>query len=308
MKTIRYTIIALIAFMFVAGASHAEALYGTATGLGEGFGESSLYMINPDTGEATLIGPIGFDNVTAMAFLGDGRLVGSANGDNDFGSQTSLLIEIDKTTGAGSLIGIIGQSFNGECGRVPGLTYDPNRNILYGYGDACDGNDLLLTINTQTGKGTIIGPTRFSSGGNGLAWDPRSGRLFATPADDNTLVLINPVTALGRSITPSGVVPDMMRSLAIQPPTYVLYGALKDRDSVFGAENLSYLTTIDMVTGATTVVGESVLGLDGLIFEPGPFFVPEFPIPTLSEWGLIAMAGVLGIIGLLAIRRRKATV
>lgn len=31
------------------------------------------------------------------------------------------------------------------------------------------------------------------------------------------------------------------------------------------------------------------------------------PIPTLSEWGLITMAGVLGIIGLLAIRRRKVT-
>lgn len=30
------------------------------------------------------------------------------------------------------------------------------------------------------------------------------------------------------------------------------------------------------------------------------------PIPTLSEWGLIAMAGVLGIIGLLTMRRRKA--
>jgi len=30
-------------------------------------------------------------------------------------------------------------------------------------------------------------------------------------------------------------------------------------------------------------------------------------IPTLSEWGLIAMACVLGIIGLFAIRRRKAT-
>ena len=29
------------------------------------------------------------------------------------------------------------------------------------------------------------------------------------------------------------------------------------------------------------------------------------PIPTLSQWGLIAMAGVLGMIGLLAIRRRK---
>jgi hypothetical protein len=29
-------------------------------------------------------------------------------------------------------------------------------------------------------------------------------------------------------------------------------------------------------------------------------------IPTLSEWGLIAMAGVLGIAGFLIIRRRKA--
>jgi len=30
-------------------------------------------------------------------------------------------------------------------------------------------------------------------------------------------------------------------------------------------------------------------------------------VPTLSEWGLIAMAGVLGIIGLLVMRRRKVT-
>ena len=31
------------------------------------------------------------------------------------------------------------------------------------------------------------------------------------------------------------------------------------------------------------------------------------PIPTLSEWGLIAMAGILGIVGLLYIRRRSVT-
>jgi len=30
-------------------------------------------------------------------------------------------------------------------------------------------------------------------------------------------------------------------------------------------------------------------------------------IPTLSEWGLIAMAGVLGIVGFMVIRRRKVT-
>ena len=30
-------------------------------------------------------------------------------------------------------------------------------------------------------------------------------------------------------------------------------------------------------------------------------------VPTLSQWGLIAMAGVLGIIGFIVMRRRKAT-
>ena len=36
------------------------------------------------------------------------------------------------------------------------------------------------------------------------------------------------------------------------------------------------------------------------------FDVPR-PIPTLSEWGLIAMAGILGIVGFMVIRRRKVT-
>jgi len=31
-------------------------------------------------------------------------------------------------------------------------------------------------------------------------------------------------------------------------------------------------------------------------------------VPTLSEWGLIAMASILGLVGFIVIRRRKATV
>lgn len=38
----------------------------------------------------------------------------------------------------------------------------------------------------------------------------------------------------------------------------------------------------------------------------GPSIVK--PIPTLSEWGLMAMAGALGLIGLMVVRRRKAAV
>ena len=35
--------------------------------------------------------------------------------------------------------------------------------------------------------------------------------------------------------------------------------------------------------------------------------MPIVEVPTLSEWGLIAMAGILGIVGYMVIRRRKAT-
>ena len=49
--------------------------------------------------------------------------------------------------------------------------------------------------------------------------------------------------------------------------------------------------------------GESCNELTGLCSG----FVPEpDPVPTLSEWGLIAMAGVLGLVGFMVMRRRKA--
>jgi len=35
--------------------------------------------------------------------------------------------------------------------------------------------------------------------------------------------------------------------------------------------------------------------------------MPIVEVPTLSEWGLIAMAGILGIVAFMVIRRRKAT-
>ncbi len=40
----------------------------------------------------------------------------------------------------------------------------------------------------------------------------------------------------------------------------------------------------------------------------GAFEVASANIPTLGEWGMIVMAGLLGILGLMAIRRRKLTV
>jgi len=77
--------------------------------------------------------------------------------------------------------------------------------------------------------------------------------------------------------------------------------------------------SISIATGCSIFNGfESERPFDRIVFEQGgggylldTLFVtdidPSRPIPTLSEWGLIAMSGVLGIVGFLALRRRKLT-
>lgn len=93
------------------------------------------------------------------------------------------------------------------------------------------------------------------------------------------------------------------------PLTGVLYGSFKDFDDILGnGARESYLVTINTSDGNLTVIGQTILGLDALVFfddGDGECFVRT--IPTLSQWGLIALAGVLGLISLLAIRRRKVT-
>ena len=55
--------------------------------------------------------------------------------------------------------------------------------------------------------------------------------------------------------------------------------------------------------------GENILlnnstEFERIVYMPSPVVTP---IPTLSQWGLIAMAVVLGIVGFMVIRRRKVT-
>jgi len=65
-------------------------------------------------------------------------------------------------------------------------------------------------------------------------------------------------------------------------------------------KNLLPLLQADPNTSAWSLVVPGSLVLIQFIV------VPDTTIPTLSEWGLIAMAGVLGIVGFMVIRRRKA--
>jgi len=56
--------------------------------------------------------------------------------------------------------------------------------------------------------------------------------------------------------------------------------------------------------GVVSFIGDMDHNAKGLAFDCG---VGPRLIPTLSEWGLIAMAGILGIVGFMVMRRRKVT-
>jgi len=65
----------------------------------------------------------------------------------------------------------------------------------------------------------------------------------------------------------------------------------------------AYVTALNDVDGITVSGGPPYTCGD--VDCPSPII--KTPIPTISEWGLLAMAGVLGIVGFMVIRRRKAT-
>jgi hypothetical protein len=252
-------------------------LYGAATDCVECQPEpSTLYTVDPETAVATEVGPIvdgegsPFFNVTGMAFLRDGRLVASANGDVDE-VHRAILIEIDRTSGVASLIGEIDNDDTGICGRMPDLAYDAYNRLLYGIADRCFGgssNDQLYQVDPDTGAGTRVrvppmgqpmAGTGTNLGGNGLAWWPYDRIWYFAPGDDNALYTINRSTGIATVIAGSqgnvgdGLDANGLAAMSVHPLSGVLYGALKD-----GETGDSYLVTVDRSDGTTTVVGEII--------------------------------------------------
>ena len=268
---------------------------------------ATLYRVNPENVQLDPIGLIGFPGVTSLEFLGDGRLVGSAADDPAQGPKRSVLIDINPETGAGSLIGQISDASNpGECGRAPDLTYDSATDTLFATADNnCPMDDSLQTINQATGLGTLIGPyAPFDGGGNGIAINDNDV-IFVTASYD--LITVDPQTGAPTKV--ADIDTDIgnntfivLNALAYHPITGELYATTVDSGRTSPNRGESTLVILDTATGATQIVGDLPNCSDGLVFR----LSNTRNVPTLSEWGLIALAGILGLISFMVIRRRKA--
>lgn len=129
--------------------SSTETLLGT---YGESAGDG-LYSIDVSTGATTLIGHVGFfhedhlNTVCGLAVHPETHvLYGVASGP---ARDWSALVEIDKKTGVGTLIGE-------DAPHLSGLAFDMQTHILYGI-DNWTGD--LYSIDIGTGRATLVGST-----------------------------------------------------------------------------------------------------------------------------------------------------
>lgn len=257
-------------------------MYGV-TNAGEAGGE--LVTIDLATGAGTLIGVLPETMTEAVYDVVNDRLY--AQGSN--GSFT--LYEIDPTNGSQISVVSTTGAYNG-MEFVDGTLYASI--ITEGGGDSD-----LATVDPATGIATIIGPTGYS-GVTGLAYDGNSGMMYGLLGGGNaasgSLVSLNMATGAATIIGPTGF--NKVGSIEFGSDGN-LYGGLTQNDQT-APESLILINT---ATGTGTVVGNTTFSISGLAEStPGDVPVPP-PVPTLSQWALILLSMLIGLM-VFANRRR----
>ncbi|MPZ52014.1 MAG: hypothetical protein GEU79_04650, partial [Acidimicrobiia bacterium] len=116
------------------------------------FGDSRLFTIDPETLEATEVGPIQGPDVSssagviAIAISADGLMYGIELSDD-------VLLAIDKTTGEATVIGDTGVAAN----FAQDMDFDHTDGTLYWAGYQGSGNSQMFTVDTETGAAMSIG-------------------------------------------------------------------------------------------------------------------------------------------------------
>jgi hypothetical protein len=228
-------------------------------------GPASLYEVDAATGNATLIGPIGFWRVSAMDVSDDGTLYAVGT---DPATGRSVLLTIDRETGAGHAIGPTNVESLGFGDTIADISFRPSDGVLFGYLEAGDG---LGTINLATGATTALGSTHVSCCGNGLAFAP-DGRLLH--ANEDALHVLNQATGAATVLVPLiyPVIPgstgfSRINSMDFQPDTGELFGFLKSGG--FSSGGKTFLAKIDAVSGVITLVGAATVnGMDAITWGP----------------------------------------
>lgn len=278
-----------------------------------------LLHVDAQTGRRTLItdfgnpaqGPVG-DLPQNVALFSNGDLYVS---DRDAPSGNGGIYIVDKGTGLRTILTDLS-----DGGQGP--TADSARDIAEGPGGILylsttsggfDNGGVLFEVNRNTGFRTVI--SEFGQPLQGplasVRWinvDQVTGTVYVlNNSNTNTVLSVNPNTGNRQLISDidnpgQGPTDTNVQGLAM----------LEDGRLLVNGNNNDNLLRIDPNTGFRVVLSdyddpaEGPLGGFGqgiIIATVATQMVTEI-VPTLSEWGLIAMAGILGIVGFIVARRR----
>jgi hypothetical protein len=277
--------LAMVVSLLSVSAQAAATLY-AATGSGGVAG--NLYVIDPNSGSASVAGPIllGATPValTGLAVHPQTGVIYGATASSD-ATIPRHLVRITPT-GAVTDIGTLGVS-------SADIAFSP-AGILY-MSSGASGN--LFVVNLGSGLATSLGPTSFgSASGGGLAVTAGNIGLYLPNGASGVLATLNLTTgagAAGPALTGAPIAGGTMNAASVNS-TGVLYAV----NGNFGG-GVGNLVTINLTTGAVTNIGTLPPDIDALAFALG-----SEGVPTLSEWAMIVMALLLAATGFLAMRRR----
>jgi hypothetical protein len=138
---------------------------------------SVLYSFDVCQGTGTLIGPTGISVMGGISFGSGNQLYGLNAGDDD-------LMALDITTGAGSVVGSLGNNIGNN-----GMAYDCSTDTLYGADAALN---RIFTVDPTTGLASNFVSTSVPFQGVGLEFDHATGLLLASTGSH--LYTIDPAT------------------------------------------------------------------------------------------------------------------
>jgi YVTN family beta-propeller protein len=223
-------------------------------------------------------------NPQAITITPDGSKVYTANLNN---ASVSVI-----DTATNTLITTI----NLGASATRGICVHPDGEFVYATNA---GSDNVSVIATATD--TVVDTISVGDSPNNIAFSPDGafGYTANGSSQDVSVIRISDNTVVD-TISNGGL--SFPNGVDVTPDGQFIYvtNVLDDSVSVMRTADNSLVTVLtNKIFDGPVARGRFIVNAP----PPGPL-----PIPTLSQWGLISMAGVLGIIALLAIRRKNATV
>lgn len=270
--------------------AHADVLYAADGALSTA---GNLYTVDTATGLTTTVGAL--VDASGAAYAINGMAWDSVNqwlwGTTSGASPTLAngLVRINPLTAQVTAVGLLGFSPPNF-----GADLDLSGGTLYGWAEGS--LSALMTINTATGAGTVVGPNgqNLNTTGSGLASNA-FGTMFSTP-DLATGNIWQVNTGTGQLFGPTSLSggTTAARIGALEFLGSTLYGVELVGNASSGITS-NQLISIDPVTGAITQIGQ-FRDATTLAFNR---YIDAIAVPAPGAMALLGLAGVVGL------RRRR---